>query len=269
MRRGGRCGGEERSGRGQPVVWHESRGMKGGPVAVRLVVWTLCAGTLLADNATLWEGLMDRCRRDGGSYSCVQSTLQGYLERTLDGPQLKLTDYIVFTKNANKYSRQANSDTREARTLDPQRREDTEFSSLIDNLEQKEEDEPRKSVRTISDVLYDRGVGYLMTHDLSLAIPGGGVLKISPRSIEEDGGALVKLTVEDDFSRQETAEKPEGRIFFKKIHESQSIRVGSVLSEYSSIVDAAHVEEETEVGESPKPSVQSSMHLGSDDMFQH
>lgn len=59
---------------------------------------------------------------------------------------------------------------------------------------------PAKSISDVTDMLYSRGVGYLMTHDIEMHLPqfifGGAKVIISPRTIESDGGALFKLNIE-------------------------------------------------------------------------
>lgn len=72
-----------------------------------------------------------------------------------------------------------------------------------------------KNIGDVTDVMYNRGLKYLMTHDVELAVPsfmfGGGKVKISPRGFDEDGGAIVKLNVVPDQPQQQ------GRLFFKHI----------------------------------------------------
>lgn len=85
----------------------------------------------------------------------------------------------------------------------------THFSFFFFNTE--------SPIEEVTDALYDKGVGFMMTHDVELKLPDmlfdGAVLKISPRSLE-GSGALVHLDLQP---RTEVNENGQGRIFFKKI----------------------------------------------------
>lgn len=65
----------------------------------------------------------------------------------------------------------------------------------------------------VTDALYDKGVKFLVTHDMKLTLPeiffNGATLKISPRALTKTG-ALVHIDLEPK-------EVGEGRLFFKKI----------------------------------------------------
>nr|XP_018904050.1 PREDICTED: uncharacterized protein LOC109035039 isoform X1 [Bemisia tabaci] len=110
---------------------------------------------------------------------------------------------------------------------------DTSFGEFVDSVEEAEntiggekshredrsftpDGESHRSIHDLSDVLYEKGLSYLMTHDLQVHLPqmmfGGGRVKISPKGFDEDGGAIIKLNIDPD------PEQPaEGRIFKKFI----------------------------------------------------
>ncbi|XP_075231660.1 DUF1676 domain-containing protein Osi17 [Lycorma delicatula] len=75
--------------------------------------------------------------------------------------------------------------------------------------------QPPKSISDITDILYHRGISYLMTHDIEMHLPhfifGGAKIVISPRAIEKDGGALFKFFI------QPQATDADRSIHFKKL----------------------------------------------------
>lgn len=196
----------------------------------------------------LWSTLYERCGRRT-SYQCVQDNVYLYLDRTLESDVFE-TDGVSFRQNGNNYTdiclRVKKDDPGEynerlGRNLDLHGEEEgfSEFVDRVEEVERLQVDGPRrgrvlddpeentihktepeavlggsKSIRDVSDMLYDRGVQYLMTHDMELSLPsfvfGGGRVQVSPRGFDEDGGALVKLNVIPD-------QPQEGRLFFKHI----------------------------------------------------
>ena len=70
----------------------------------------------------------------------------------------------------------------------------------------------------VTDSLSDKGVHFLMTHDVEVKMPeilfNGATFRISPKSFEGNG-AIVKL----ELVPKEIKTKETGRIFFKKISE--------------------------------------------------
>ncbi|XP_063229015.1 uncharacterized protein LOC134534469 [Bacillus rossius redtenbacheri] len=162
-----------------------------GRLLLGRVVDALVPGDPGADN-DLWRGLMGECARDA-SFACVRRGVFGYLDRSLDegARDLRVYDGLVLARNENKYSEELNSNgTAEAR-------------SAPDSFE------------GVAEALYDKGVRFAMTHDVRLQLPrflfGGAVLRVSPRALDGEGGALLKVEVNPDGARAD-----EGRIFFKK-----------------------------------------------------
>lgn len=193
----------------------------------------------------VWNTLYEQCGKDT-SYQCVEQSVFSYLDRTLESDYV--TDAVAFRHNDNNYTdicRRVKKDDpgdfndRVARNLEfPDER--TEFSEFIDKIEDIEgfkkknvrkgrdmdhlnsnndgiSEIPKpvnKNIHDISDILYNRGVKYLMTHDMELSLPsfifGDGRIKVSPQGFAEDGGALVKLNVIPD-------QPEEGRFFLKQI----------------------------------------------------
>lgn len=197
----------------------------------------------------LWSALYERCGRRT-SYRCVQDNVYLYLDRTLESEVFQ-ADGVSFRPNGNNYTdiclRVKKDDPgdyneRSGRNIEVDGEDG--FSEFVDKVEEVERlqgdgarrarvlDDPEenaihgtepeavlggsKSMRDVSDMLYDRGVQYLMTHDMELSLPsfvfggGGGRVQVSPRGFDEDGGALVKLNVVPD-------QPQEGRLFFKHI----------------------------------------------------
>lgn len=168
-------------------------------------------------SSSIWDTLMGECST--ASFRCVQDSLHRSLEDSLTA-DFVVTDSIVFRRNENKYSQEANTAKQEE--TEPEEEFDEWVNSVEDaeaDLDGKKTEEPRsaaKSVGGVSDVLYNRGVHYLMTHDLDLGLPepvfGGGRLKISPKSIDEDGGVIVKINFDEPV-------KDQGRLYFKNLSE--------------------------------------------------
>ncbi|XP_014241938.1 uncharacterized protein LOC106662385 [Cimex lectularius] len=177
------------------------------------VVGTSSSGVNVTGNPT-WDGLLSKCWKRA-SFTCVQDGLRETIEDTLEG-DIAITESINFVKNENKYSFESNA------VYD----EEEDFAAFVNAVEDSEALhekrrpklilEPR-SVDGITDILYNKGVHYLMTHTLDLQLPeagfGGGKIKIEPKSIEEDGGVLIKVKFDDP-------PKPEGRIFLKKMKQA-------------------------------------------------
>lgn len=187
----------------------------------------------------LWTRLYSECGTVT-TYQCVQDSVYTYMDKSLDS-DMYVMDGLSFVQNSNNYSqicsRVKKDDPgeygeREGKEL----RTENEFSGFVEEVERVEkiEDSKRrgklldssdkkdsfeenlvpkeaKNIRDVTDILYDRGVKYLMTHDMEMGIPfGGGRVKISPRGFDEDGGAIVKLNVVPEPQQ-------EGRLFFKHL----------------------------------------------------
>lgn len=202
----------------------------------------------------IWSSLLVRCAKDT-SYRCVQDSVSSYLDRTLESDFV--TDTVSFRYNNNNYtdmcSRTGTDDFDERTPRDLEN--DSGFSEFVKNVEDVEDMaennyrrgrdfEARennaslkwndaKSIHDVTDILYDRGVRYLMTHDLDIYLPsaiyGEGRVKISPRGFDEDGGALVKINVMPD-------QPQEGRLFLKQIRKYSDLDGCKVHAEISAVV---------------------------------
>jgi hypothetical protein len=157
---------------------------------------------------SMWDGLF-REKKKKTSLTCVKRNVFEYLNQSIetDG-DFPVTDNIFFTRNGNepvenKYDRRLNNVSYQNDT--------TRNVSDNEPLEQRS----FSSFSSLTNSLYDKGVSFIKTHDLVLQLPemlfDGAVVRISPKSLEEDGGAMfkVKLTQERNGQR-------EGRILFKK-----------------------------------------------------
>lgn len=157
---------------------------------------------------SMWDGLFRECGAKT-SLTCVKRNVFEYLNQSIetDG-DFPVTDSILFTRNGNepienKYDRRLN---------DVSYQHDT-TKSVSDNepLEQRS----FNSFSSLTNALYDKGVSFIKTHDLVFQLPemlfDGAVVRISPKSLEEDGGALFKVEL-----NQGRNSSGEGRILFKK-----------------------------------------------------
>ncbi|XP_046409225.1 uncharacterized protein LOC124174158 [Ischnura elegans] len=181
--------------------------MKGPWVALAAAAsLLLLCPPLEATNATaasLEDEFLDevtgQCVKDP-SMSCLRKNLYGYVGRSLDQEQLAITDSLVFTKKEG---------GRAGKSVEAPVEAPVEATG--------------------EDGLYEKGARFLMDHDVSIQLPqtlfGGSVLKLSPRSFEEDG-VLLKLEMAEGRGVQEG---PEGRLFFhshKKHHFKKRLIMG-------------------------------------------
>ena len=157
---------------------------------------------------SMWDGLFRECGANT-SLTCVKRNVFEYLNQSFetDG-DFTVTDSIFFTRNGNelvknKYDRRLNNVSYQHDTT----------RSVSDNepLEQRS----FSSFSSLTNALYDKGVSFIRTHDLVLQLPemlfDGAVVRISPKSLEEDGGAIFKVEL-----NQKRNDSSEGRILFKK-----------------------------------------------------
>jgi hypothetical protein len=162
---------------------------------------------LYGDNS-MWDGLFRQCGMKT-PLTCVKENVFDYLNRSIvtDG-DLYVTDSLVFTKShnelmENKYDRNVNNVSHH--------HDNTMSVNDSENSEQRSFD----SFRSLTNALYDKGVKFIMTHDLVLQLPemlfDGAAVRISPKGLEEDGGAMFKVEV-----NQRNDDSGEGRILFKK-----------------------------------------------------
>jgi hypothetical protein len=157
---------------------------------------------------SMWDGLFRDCGAKT-SLTCVKRNVFKYLNQSIetDG-DYPVTDSILFTRNGyehieNKYDRQLNNVSYHhditRRASDSETSEQRSFSSFSN----------------VTNALYDKGVKFIMTHDLVLQLPemlfDGAVVRISPKSLEEDGGAMFKVELNKKMN-----DSGEGRILFKK-----------------------------------------------------
>ncbi|KAJ2940107.1 hypothetical protein O0L34_g14145 [Tuta absoluta] len=144
------------------------------------------------------------------SVSCVQKNVYTYLDdRLAVKGDVDVVPGVCFKKNnvdVNKYSKEANiiyldGSSDEQRALD----EENEIDK---------EDEPESPLEEVTDALYDKGVKFMVSHDLKLQLPQtmfhGSILRISPRALTKTG-ALVHIDIEPN------QDNGQGRLFFNKI----------------------------------------------------
>ncbi|XP_063389413.1 uncharacterized protein LOC134675161 isoform X1 [Cydia fagiglandana] len=167
-------------------------------------------GTFRTGN-NLWDDILNKCTKNP-SVSCLQKNVYSYIDDSLkyEG-DVDLGSGVCFKKNnvdVYKYSKEANviyltgsKDEGEARAAE----EENEIN---------DEEESASPFEEVTDALYDKGINFLVTHDMKLTLPetlfDGASVRISPRALTKTG-ALVHIDLEP---RQNQGE---GRLFFKKI----------------------------------------------------
>jgi hypothetical protein len=169
----------------------------------------------LYGNNSMWDGLFRECGAKT-SLTCVKRNVFEYLNHSIEtDSDFPVTDSILFTRNGNepvenKYDRQLNNVSYHHDTI----------RSVSDN--EPVEQRSFSSFPSLTNALYDKGVSFIMPHDLVLQLPemlfDGAVVRISPKSIEEDG-AMFKLEL-----NKERNDAREGRILFKKRKYSVTVR---------------------------------------------
>jgi hypothetical protein len=165
-------------------------------------------GTIhLYGNNSMWDSLLTDCGTRT-SLTCVKRNVFEYLNRSIEiNGDFPVTDSLVFTRNANevfenKYDRNFNN-------ISYHRGQGTSGNDS-DQFEERS----FSSFQGLTNALYDKGVKFIVTHDLVLQLPDmmfdGAQVRISPKGIEEDGGAMFKVQV------NHKNDSGEGRILFKK-----------------------------------------------------
>ncbi|KPJ20259.1 hypothetical protein RR48_04857 [Papilio machaon] len=160
----------------------------------------------------LWDNILNECTFKP-SVSCLQKNVYSYLDESLDfNGDVNVASGMCFSKNnvdINKYSKEAN-----IIYVTGSKKQDGDKRSLDEENEINDEEESETPLEEVTDALYDKGVKFLMEHDLKLTLPElffhGTTLKVSPRALTKTG-ALVHIDLEpnEDVGR--------GRTFFHKI----------------------------------------------------
>ncbi|XP_004926122.1 uncharacterized protein LOC101742205 [Bombyx mori] len=149
----------------------------------------------------LWDNVLNQCTAEP-SVSCLQKNFFWYLDdRFRMNNDLKVSDSVCFKRNNVDLDRvSADDGVNGARSAD-----DSEV----------EEDEPDSPFEEVTNGLYDKGVNFFMTHDMTLTLPEyffqGATLKIAPRALTKSG-ALIHVDLEPRENKN-----GEGRIFLQKI----------------------------------------------------
>ncbi|KAJ9577061.1 hypothetical protein L9F63_006341, partial [Diploptera punctata] len=161
-------------------------------------------------NNSMWEQLFKYCGAKT-ALSCVKKTVYSYIDRSISTEQdFAVTDGVIFTRHGrqlieNKYDRSLNEKVTENNSSKDQE---------INESSKNDTDRVTSSFQSLTNSLYNKGVKFIMSHDLELQLPetffDGAILRISPKALEEDGGALLKLEVNN------RRDDGDGRIFFKK-----------------------------------------------------
>ncbi|XP_013142529.1 PREDICTED: uncharacterized protein LOC106106493 [Papilio polytes] len=160
----------------------------------------------------LWDNILNECTFKP-SVSCLQKNVYSYLDESLDfSGDVNVASGMCFKKNnvdINKYSKEAN-----IIYVTGSKKEDSDKRSLDEENEINHQDESETPLEEVTDALYDKGVKFLMEHDLKMTLPElffhETTLKISPRALTKTG-ALVHIDLEPK------EDVGQGRIFFHKI----------------------------------------------------
>ncbi|XP_052744992.1 uncharacterized protein LOC112052972 [Bicyclus anynana] len=169
-------------------------------------------GTFRTGN-NLWDNVLNKCTLKP-SVSCLQKNFYSYLDDSLDfNGDLSVASGVCFKKNnvdMKKYSKEAN-----IIYLTGSRDKEEQGRSFEEENEINDDEEPETPLEEVTDALYNKGVKFLMTHDMRLTLPemmfNGATLKVSPRALTKTG-ALVHIDLEPKEN-----EVGQGRIFFQKI----------------------------------------------------
>jgi hypothetical protein len=160
----------------------------------------------LYGNNPVWDSLLRDCSAMT-SLTCVKRNVFEYLNRSIeiDG-DFPVTDSLIFTRNGNDVAEY--KDDKSQNNVSYHHGEETSVNGSEDA-----EERSFRSFPSLTNALYDKGVKFFVTHDLVLQLPemlfDGAQVRISPKGMEDDGGAMFKVEV-----RQKN--DSEGRIFFKK-----------------------------------------------------
>ncbi|CAH0763498.1 unnamed protein product [Diatraea saccharalis] len=169
-------------------------------------------GTFRTGNL-LWDNILNKCTGKM-SVSCLQKNVYSYLDDSLKfNGDIDIGHGVCFKKNnvdVRKFSDEAN-----IIYLSGNPNKDFEGRYLDEENEIHDEEEPESPFEEVTDALYDKGIKFLVTHDMKLTLPEfffeGATLKISPRALTKTG-ALVHIDLEPKVSSV-----GQGRLFFHKI----------------------------------------------------
>ncbi|XP_045455322.1 uncharacterized protein LOC123665003 [Melitaea cinxia] len=167
-------------------------------------------GTFRTGNS-LWDNILNKCTIKP-SVTCLQKNFYTYLDNSLDfNGDLSVTSGVCFKKNnvdMNRFSKEAD-------IIYLTGSKDKEDRSFEEENEIKDDEEPETPLEEVTDALYNKGVKFLMTHDMRLTLPemmfNGATLKVSPRALTRTG-ALVHIDLEPKEN-----DNGDGRLFFHKI----------------------------------------------------
>nr|XP_026492485.1 uncharacterized protein LOC113398112 [Vanessa tameamea] len=167
-------------------------------------------GTFKTGNI-LWDSILNKCTLKP-TVSCLQKNFYAYLDDSLDYKgDISVTSGVCFKKNnvdLNKYSKEAN-------IIYLTGSNDKEDRSIDEENEIKDDEESDTPLEEVTDALYDKGIKFLMTHDMKLTLPemmfNGATLKVSPRALTKTG-ALVHIDLEPNQN-----DNGQGRLLFHKI----------------------------------------------------
>ncbi|CAH0683915.1 unnamed protein product [Chilo suppressalis] len=170
-------------------------------------------GTFRTGNL-LWDNILNKCT-GRMSVGCLQKNVYSYLDDSLKyNGDIYLGHGVCFKKNnvdVSKYSKEAN-----IIYLSGSHDKSSEGRYLDEENEIDDEEEPESPFEEVTDALYDKGIKFLVTHDMKLTLPEfffeGATLKVSPRALTKTG-ALVHIDLEP---RADTS-VGQGRLFFHKI----------------------------------------------------
>ncbi|XP_013185002.2 uncharacterized protein LOC106130651 [Amyelois transitella] len=168
-------------------------------------------GTFRTGNS-LWDDILNKCTVNP-SVSCLQKNFYSFLDDKLNYNGDVKFGNVCFEKNAvdiNKYTKEANI----IYLTGSKRNQVNEDRAFDEENEIKDDEEPESPLEEVTDSLYDKGLKFLVTHDMKMRLPeflfDGAILKISPRALTKTG-ALVHIDLEP------REQKEEGRLFFHKI----------------------------------------------------
>ncbi|CRK87096.1 CLUMA_CG000832, isoform B [Clunio marinus] len=122
----------------------------------------------------LWDKLIRDCLKKP-TFSCIQKNVYTYLDTTLNLNDVNVTKHVQLTRNQVDYKL-------------PEVPQDEENEIFFEGR--------ASPIEEVSTALYDKGVKFLVTHNMDVKLPevmfDGATFRISPRSIEGNG-IIAKL----------------------------------------------------------------------------
>ncbi|KAG5672968.1 hypothetical protein PVAND_003054 [Polypedilum vanderplanki] len=154
---------------------------------------------LLSTGNELWDGLIRDCLKKP-TFSCIQKNVFTYLETAMGLKDVNITNRVHLTRNNVEYEL-------------PEQPKDEENEIFFEGR--------ATPIEEVSTALYEKGVKFLVTHDMNMQLPefmfDGATFRISPRSIEGNGIVAKLEYIPKVDTEVEARSEDLARLFKKKI----------------------------------------------------